>query len=103
MVTKEEFDRHKKILDWTFGFIVAVLVVCVIAVITFLLDAWRFHSEAYERFSTALHDRDQQEIVKMNEIIQILQKEVGDLKNSTIKSDAPLPSTSEESSLEKVK
>jgi hypothetical protein len=62
LVTKEEFDKHtealagqKKLLDWTFGFIIAVLVVCVIGYLTFLLDALKFHSETEERFTEELH------------------------------------------------
>jgi len=62
-VTLENFNRmgkdiafQGKILNWTFGFLVAVLVVCVVAFITFLLDAWRFHSTTYDEYRNVLQE-----------------------------------------------
>jgi len=61
LVTKEEFDKHtealagqKKLIDWTFGFIIAILAVCVIGYITFLLDGLKTHNETEVRFTQEL-------------------------------------------------
>lgn len=50
----KELEWQGKILNWTFGFMVAILVVCFIAFITFLIDAWRFHQESYKEFNNIL-------------------------------------------------
>lgn len=50
----KELERQSKLLNWTFGFIIAILIVCFIAFITFLLDAWRFHQESYLEFTKTL-------------------------------------------------
>jgi len=57
----EKIDSHKRLIDWTFGFIVAVLIVCVIAVITFLIDAWRYQANEYTKFTEALNRQEIQE------------------------------------------
>ena len=46
LVSQEEFKQHKHILNWTFGFIVAVLAICVTSFILLVIDAWRFRSAA---------------------------------------------------------
>lgn len=52
----KQLERQGKILDWTFGFIIAVLVVCVIAFVTFMIDAWRFHAESYNEFTRTIEE-----------------------------------------------
>ena len=49
-----ELRSQRKILEWTQGFVLAILVVCVIAFITFLLDAWKLHSEVLEKNTTEI-------------------------------------------------
>lgn len=50
----KELERQGQIINWTFGFIVAILIVCFVAFVTFLLDAWRFHQESYTEFTKIL-------------------------------------------------
>ncbi len=50
----EELKRQGKLLNWTYGFMVAILIVCLIAFITFMIDAWRFHAESYVEFTKTL-------------------------------------------------
>ena len=65
LVSQEDFDKHRKLLDWTFGFIVAVLIVCFTSFIVFVIDAWKFHSET-------IHEN--------SKVIEELRKENGDLR-----------------------
>src|ERR1035437_8423536 len=51
---KKDFEWQKKILNWTSAFIVAVLIVCFLGFITFLSDAWKFHSETTKEYSKTL-------------------------------------------------
>lgn len=70
---RNQLERQGKILDWTYGFIIAVLVVCVIAFITFILDAWRFHFEAYSTYTQtieSLKKNENQQPVKDGSITQ---------------------------------
>lgn len=53
-VQGEELRKQRKLLNWTFGFIIAILIICFVAFITFLLDAWRFHQESYIEFTKTL-------------------------------------------------
>lgn len=62
LVTKDEFDKHtealagqKKLLDWTFGFMIAVLVICVIGYFTFLFDSMKLHYEIEDKFTDELN------------------------------------------------
>lgn len=80
----KDLVRQEKILNWTFGFIVAILVVCVIAFITFLIDAWRYHNEAYKENTTIIESlkKENQELKNdlYNQKLQILQNEINSLK-----------------------
>ena len=72
-VYKREVDKYfksqNKKLDWTFGFIVAVLIVCFLGFVTFLLDAWKFHSETNIEYSKTIEDlRKQNYDLKFNEL-----------------------------------
>lgn len=62
-VQRHEHDlrSQRKIMDWTFGFIIAILIICFIGYITFLIDAWRFHAESYNNFTDTL--KVQEEII----------------------------------------
>ena len=63
-----DLSSHKKLLDWTFGFIVAILVVCVMAFVTFLLDAWRFQANEYAKFTGTLNQQQNQKIGVMESL-----------------------------------
>ena len=65
---EKRIDSHKRLLDWTFGFIVAILVVCFIAVVGFLLDAWRFHAEQYKNYSATLAQEQSQKTELKNRV-----------------------------------
>lgn len=77
IVSQEEFDKHRKILDWTFGFIVAVLIVCFSSFVVFVVDAWQFHSETIHENSKII-----EELRKENADLRIgnLSKRVDDLE-----------------------
>jgi hypothetical protein len=58
LVPRQEFEAHqkdfffqKKILNWTFGLVVGVVIVCFISFITFMIDAWRFHSTTVQEYN----------------------------------------------------
>lgn len=91
LVNKKEFKKvqddlrqTKKILDWTFAFVLAILAICVVAFITFLIDAWRFHAETYKDLKNTLEL--QQNIISnlkntdLDNTIINLQKEIEKIK-----------------------
>ncbi len=95
LVNKEEFERvkkdlrhNKKILDWTFAFIIVILLTCVIAFITFLLDAWGLHREAYKEFKQIVKNQEEsmQFLKQENEMLKMkeLQKQIDDLKSKKL-------------------
>ena len=47
---KKDFNFHKRILDWTFAFVVAVLVICFVTFMAYMLDAWKLHSEREKEY-----------------------------------------------------
>ena len=60
-VSRQEFDEHrrdfafqKSLLHWTFGFIVAILIVCFIAFITFIIDTYKFHTKATQDYNNEI-------------------------------------------------
>ncbi len=56
LVSQEEFDKHRKILDWTFGFIVAIVVVCFTTFILLVWDVWKFHTETVRENSRIIQE-----------------------------------------------
>lgn len=63
LVSKKDFDEHKKdfnfqknILNWTFGFIVAILIVCFFSFLTFIIDAWKFHSDTTKEYRQTIQE-----------------------------------------------
>ena len=50
----KQLEWQGKILNWTFGFLVAILIVCFVAFVTFILDAWRYHAESYQEYKSVL-------------------------------------------------
>lgn len=84
-------NQHTKTLDWQgmqlnwmFGFILAILAVCVIGYITFLRDAYNYHTEAYKENTKTIEDLKSQNQQlrddKMNQRMDFLQKEIDELK-----------------------
>ncbi len=53
---KKDFDFQKSIINWTFGFIVAILIVCFFSYVTFLMDAWKFHDETTKDYRETLKE-----------------------------------------------
>jgi len=70
---KGQLKSHKDLLNWTFGFIVAVLAVCVIATVGFLLDAWTMHRYSYDQF--------RKELIKTRETVESSNSQKSDLLN----------------------
>jgi hypothetical protein len=53
---KKEFRFQKNIQNWTSGFIVAILVVCFISFVTFIIDAWKFHGTTTKEYQTTIQE-----------------------------------------------
>ncbi|MCK5247433.1 hypothetical protein KAR02_11065 [Candidatus Bipolaricaulota bacterium] len=60
LVSKDEFDESKKRLEksnrWITGLLIAVLLVCFLAVIALLIDAWYFHATTVREFAATLRE-----------------------------------------------
>ena len=58
----KDFNFHKKILDITFVFVIATLIICFIAFLTFILDAYKLHYEREKEYIETVkelkHDND---------------------------------------------
>jgi|SRR5579864_4071327 len=52
--TSKEVSGQKRLLDWTFGFIVAILAICVVGFFTLLYDVWKFHGEEVDKNTNAI-------------------------------------------------
>lgn len=84
---EEKVEQHEKniksqgkLLNWTFGFIIAILVMCVISYVTFLLDAWRFHITTLENFNDKIDTLEKDKIeLESNAIL----KTIEEVKNNT--------------------
>jgi hypothetical protein len=80
-------DEHTQTLKWqghvlnvTLGFIVAILAVCVIGYITFLRDAWNFHTSSYQEYTKAIdilkEKNDQLKLDQLSTKVDSLQKQL---------------------------
>lgn len=75
-VSRGEFEEHikdytfqKSILNWTFYFLVTILIVCVISFITFIIDAWKFHTDTTKEYQKTVQEIKQENtILKINEL-----------------------------------
>jgi len=85
-VPKEEFEKHKKILNWTFGFVVAALAICFTTFILLIIDAWRFHSSTVEKNSNIIErlEKENREL-----IFQALTERIKELEKQKITSVVP--------------
>ena len=92
-ISKKEFEDHKKdtdfqknTLNWTFGFIVAIVIVCVISFVTFIVDAWNLHSNTYKEYNQTIQELKQENTtLKLNEIkikMEYLEKNQGNFAPS---------------------
>ena len=95
VVSQQDFDDHKKdfkfqkdILNWTFGFIVAILIVCFISFITFITDAWRFNSTTITEYNKNITDLKKEnadlKTEKLNKAIEALTNKVTALEATVI-------------------
>src|ERR1017187_1333936 len=48
---QKEFKSHKRLLDWTFGFMVAILIVCFLTMFSYMFDAWKLHNEREKEYA----------------------------------------------------
>lgn len=62
---QKEFNFQKKILNWTFGFVVAILLVCFITMFTFMLDAWKLHTDREKEYMETVKEIRTDNEVKM--------------------------------------
>jgi hypothetical protein len=60
LVSQEDFEKSKRELEksnrWIISLLIAVLLVCFLAVVAFLVDAWRFHATAVREFTATLQE-----------------------------------------------
>jgi len=98
IVSYDEFERHRRTLNWTFGFIVAVLVICFTSFILFLLDAYRFHSQVL-----AENTRSLQALQQENQYLKIarLENRLHQLEDSLASRQRPIIPTSKQSPTQK--
>lgn len=93
LVSKKDFEDHRKdfifqksILNWTFGFIIAILIVCFFSFLTFIIDAWKFHSETTKEYQKTIQElknnNSDLKIELLNYKIDVLENKVKD-KNIT--------------------
>jgi hypothetical protein len=94
LVSKKDFDEHKKdfnfqknILNWTFGFIVAILIVCFGSFLTFIVDAWKFHGETTKEYNKTIEElksnNSDLKIEMLKNKIDILEKRANMLESAT--------------------
>lgn len=102
LVSKKDFDDHKKdfdfqkiILNWTFGLVVAVLLVCFISFITFIIDAYKFHGDITKEYNTTIKELEKENSdLKLENVIEKLDEleiKLDYLKVSNIKSEHSVP------------
>jgi len=79
LVSQDEFRKHQRILNWTFGFIVAVLVICLTSFVALIIDTWRFHSTVIDKNSNMIErlEKENQEsrIQELTKRIEELEKQ----------------------------
>lgn len=60
LVSEKEFEKSKREFEksnrWITYLLVAVLLVCFLAIITFMIDAWRFHATTVREFAATLRE-----------------------------------------------
>ena len=73
LVTKEQYDdlqnkinSHGISINTVKLIIGGVLLTCVLTMVSFVVDAWRFHAEAYEKFTQTLSQQQAQEALVTN-------------------------------------
>ncbi len=75
---KREFAKQKSLLNWTHGFILAILIVVLVSYVTFLLDAWKFHYEKIDEFNKIVksykQEKDSLMSIKLELRLQNLEK-----------------------------
>ncbi len=88
LVSYEEFEKHRKILDWTFGFIVAAFIVLLTSFVVFIVDAWKLHDEILRENTQAIES-----LKKENQDLKFLelQKQIDDLKRATSSNHTETP------------
>jgi len=79
----EKFNNQKRILDITFSIVVAIVVVLFIAFLTFILDAYKFHSETVKEYRMTIeklkNENNDLKIKELNNKIDKLQQDISKL------------------------
>lgn len=87
LVSKKDFDEHRKdfdfqknILNWTFGFIIAILIVCFFSYVTFIVDAYKFYGETTKEYSKNIDElkakNSELKIENLEAKIQVLEEKI---------------------------
>lgn len=75
---KTQLTSQKRLLNCTFGFIIAILSICIISYITFLLDSWKLHTETIKEYKEIIHSLKQDNDIKVEQ----LNKRIGQLEKT---------------------
>ncbi len=50
----KEISLNNKLLKWTTGFMIAIIITCFISFVSFIIDAWRFHGNKAEQYQETI-------------------------------------------------
>ncbi len=75
---KENYNRHKKLVDWTFAFMIAVVALSLFTTATYVYDAWKLHSEREREYMETVRTLKTENSVKIDGLckrIEILEQQ----------------------------
>lgn len=87
LVTREvdehtkELGTQRKILNWTQGFIIAILIACFLTFIMLVIDAWKFHGGNQKRLIDKIEKIQQN---YLEEKIQNLEGRIEELEKDSV-------------------
>jgi hypothetical protein len=68
----KDIAQQGKLLNWTFGFMVGVTIVCVLGFLGFLYAYFQYNSDAYIQYTNTLNNLRNE--IKLNDRVSILEK-----------------------------
>ncbi|MBC6426086.1 MAG: hypothetical protein GDA51_06390 [Ekhidna sp.] len=81
---KGDLSSHKTQLNWTFGFVIAVMIACFLTFVALSIDAFKFHNstegELNKTINKLMNENYQLKINSLKENIEALHSEVRELK-----------------------
>lgn len=88
LITQEQLDIYttelatqRKILNWTQGFIIAILIACFLTFIMLVIDAWKFHGGNQKRLIDKIEKIQQN---YLEEKIQNLEGRIEELEKDSV-------------------